>query len=134
MQNQVPELLSSCLSILKSVVSEDCRYRVGSPRPSRPSNTLQILILNVAQILAYTHRHDPRVISEIAFAMIPAFYSFPRQMHPRLLHFFETSIVRIALQNLARLQGTVSQEPILVSTRKSNISIYSLHDINTMCN
>lgn len=116
------------------MVSEDCRYRVGSPRPSRPSNSLQILTLNVAQILAYTHRHDPRIISEIAFAMMPAFHSFPRQMHPRLLHFFETSVVRIILQNLARLQGTVSQDSTLVTNRMNGVSNFSLHNTDTIYN
>ncbi|KAF8163325.1 hypothetical protein B0H34DRAFT_805778 [Crassisporium funariophilum] len=104
-QVQVPELLSLCVSILASVVSEDCRYQVAIPRPSRPPNALQVLTLNIAQFLIHAHRHDPRVISQIAFAMIPAFSTFDSQMHSRLLSFFESSVVRIVLQNLETIQG-----------------------------
>lgn len=101
----VPELLSLYVSILASVVAEDCRYKIALPRPSRPPNALQILTLNIAQFLIHFHRHDPRIISHIAFAMIPAFSTFPPQMYIRLLYFYETSILRLVLQDLGRLQG-----------------------------
>ena len=101
----VPELLFICVSILASVIAEDCRYKVALPRPERPPNALQILTLNIAQFLIHFHRHDPRIISHIAFAMIPAFSTFPPQMHIRLLNFFETNIVRLVLQDLGRFQG-----------------------------
>ncbi|KDR81629.1 hypothetical protein GALMADRAFT_239698 [Galerina marginata CBS 339.88] len=104
-QVQVPELLSLCVSVLRSIVSEDCRYRVASPRPSRPPNSLQILTLNIAQFLVHSHRHSPRVISQIAFAMIPALHTFNSSMNPRLLFFFESSVVRIVLENLEDIQG-----------------------------
>ncbi|KAF8964709.1 hypothetical protein BDZ97DRAFT_1815206 [Flammula alnicola] len=110
-QVQVPQLLSLCMSILASVVSEDCRYRVASPRPSRPPNSLQILTLNIAQFLIHSHRHDPQVISQIASAMIPAFYTFHHQMHARLLSFFESSVIRVVLHSLGQLQGLSVQEP-----------------------
>ena len=93
------------MSILASVVAEDCRYKASLPRPERPPNALQILTLNIAQFLIHFHRHDPRIISHIAFAMIPAFSSFPPQMYIRLFNFFETNIVRLVLQDLGRLQG-----------------------------
>lgn len=108
----VPELLSLCVSILASVITEDCRYKIAMPRPSRPPNALQILILNIAQFLIHVHRHDPRVVSRIAFAMIPAFYTFPPQMRIRLLYFFETSIVRLVLQDPGRLQGLSMKDNI----------------------
>ena len=101
----VPELLFICVSILASVVAEDCRYKIALPRPERPPNALQILTLNIAQFLIHFHRHDPRIISHIAFAMIPAFSTFPPQMHIRLFNFFETNIVRLVLQDLGRLQN-----------------------------
>lgn len=104
---RVPELLSLCIYVLGSIVSEDCRYKVASPRPSRPPSTLQALTLNIAQFLAQVHRNDSQVISQIAFAMIPAFSTFDAQMHPRLLIFFETTIVRPVLSNLKQLQGKV---------------------------
>ncbi|KAJ3516626.1 hypothetical protein NLJ89_g1005 [Agrocybe chaxingu] len=109
-QVHVPELLSLCLSILESIVSEDCRYRVAFPRPSRPPNALQALTLNVAQFLIHCHRHDPRIISQIAQAMIPAFSTFDAQMYPRLLSFFEMSVVRVVLQSLRLLQGFLAQD------------------------
>ena len=106
----VPELISLCVSILASVVAEDCRYRIASPRPSRPPNALQLLTLSIAQFLIHFHRHDPQIISHIAFAMIPAFSTFPPQMYIRLLYFFETSIVRLVLEDLGRLQGLFVNE------------------------
>ena len=118
----VPELLSLCASILASVVAEDCRYKIALPRPSRPPNALQILTLNIAQSLIYSHRHDPRIISHIAFAMIPAFTTFPPQMYIRLLYFFETSIVRLVLENLGRLQGlSVNQNLLEESSERTMI-------------
>src|SRR5258708_34770174 len=75
----VPELLSLCIYILGSIVWEDCRYKVALPRPSRPPNTLQVLILNIARFLAHAHRNDAQVISQVAFAMIPAFSTFDAQ-------------------------------------------------------
>ncbi|KAF9533011.1 hypothetical protein CPB83DRAFT_806739 [Crepidotus variabilis] len=111
-QIEVPQLLSVCISILASVVSEDCRYRVASPRPSRPPNMLQALTLNIAQFLAHTHRHDPEVIAQISFAMIPAFSAFEPQMHIRLITFFDISIIRGALFSLKLLQGqSILQTP-----------------------
>ena len=101
---RVPELLSLCIYVLASIVLEDCRYKVASPRPSRPPNTLQALTLNIAQFLAYVHRNDSLVISQIAHAMIPAFSTFDAQMHLRLLIFFETTIVQPVLSNLKPLQ------------------------------
>ena len=91
---------------------EDCRYKIALPRPSRPPNALQILTLNIAQFLIHIYRYDPQVISHIAFAMIPAFSTFPPQMHIRLLYFFETSIVRLLLEDLGRLQGLSVKEKL----------------------
>jgi hypothetical protein len=107
---QVPELLSLCVAILGSIVAEDCRYRVASPRPSRPPNALQILTLNIAQFLLHTHQHNPYVISQVTFAMLPAFYTFHPQMYTRLLTFVETSVVRIVLQSLGHLHKSIVPE------------------------
>jgi len=104
----VPELLSLCIYILGSIVWEDCRYKVALPRPSRPPNTLQVLILNIARFLAHAHHHDAQVISQIAFAMIPAFSTFDAQMHPRLFNFFELSIIQPVLSSLKQLQGQIN--------------------------
>lgn len=107
---QAPELLSQCISVLASVVSEDCRFKISSPRPSRPPNALQAVVLDVAQFLIHTQRHDPKVISQIGFALIPAFSTFHVEMQPRLLAFFEEGIVRGALEDLNRSQGPAPVE------------------------
>ncbi|SJL00440.1 uncharacterized protein ARMOST_03753 [Armillaria ostoyae] len=99
------ELLSQCISILSSVVSEDCRYKISSPRPSRPPNALQALTLKVAQFLLHVHRRNPKVVSQIGFALIPAFYTFPPEMSARLLAFFEECIIRGILDDLREVQG-----------------------------
>ncbi|KAF8910955.1 hypothetical protein CPB84DRAFT_1842225 [Gymnopilus junonius] len=111
----VPGLLSLCISILKSVVSEDCRYRVALPRPSRPPNSLQVLTLNIAQFLVHTHRHSPQIISQIAFAMIPAFYTFSPSLYTRLLFFFKSSIINTTLEALEHLR-----DPTLKSSHQTH--------------
>ncbi|KAH0583846.1 hypothetical protein H2248_009444 [Termitomyces sp. 'cryptogamus'] len=104
---RTPELLSSCISVLASVVLEDCRYQIAFPRPSCPPNALQALALDVAQFLLHAHRHDPIVISNIGFTMIPAFSTFRPEMHGRLLNFFETAVIRGVLEDLEHIQGTI---------------------------
>ncbi len=86
-------------------MSEDCRYKISSPRPSRPPNALQALTLTVAQFLLHVHRRNPKVVSQIGFALIPAFYTFPPEMYARLLAFFEECIIRGILDDLREVQG-----------------------------
>ncbi|KAJ7063344.1 hypothetical protein C8F01DRAFT_1132647 [Mycena amicta] len=100
-----PELLSQCISVLASVILEDCRFQIRIPRPSRPPNSLQALVLDVAQFLLHTHRHDPKIVSDIGFALIPAFNTFAPSMHSRLLAFFEDGVIRNVLDDLARARG-----------------------------
>ncbi|KAJ7235476.1 hypothetical protein B0H12DRAFT_1141671 [Mycena haematopus] len=100
-----PELLSQCISVVASVILEDCRFQTQVPRPSRPPNSLQALILDVAQFLLHIHHHDPKVISKIGLALIPAFSTFPSEMQGRLLAFFEDGVVRKLLENLERARG-----------------------------
>ncbi|KAF9464728.1 hypothetical protein BDZ94DRAFT_1255766 [Collybia nuda] len=116
-QVQAPELLSVSISVLASVVLEDCRYRISSPRPSRPPNALQALSLDIAQYLLHAHRHSPQIISRIGFAMIPAFSTFPPEMHTRLLTFFE-SVVRGILRDLGQIQG-IDLAPVHNSAQES---------------
>ncbi|KAI0362213.1 hypothetical protein OH77DRAFT_1416438 [Trametes cingulata] len=103
---RAPQLLSQCISILASVISEDCRFKISSPRPSRPPNSLQAVTLDVAQFLLHAHRHDPRVISQIGFALLPAFLTFSPEMHTRLLSFFDDGVLGNVLADLRNLQGT----------------------------
>ena len=102
---QAPELLSQCINVLASVVMEDCRFKISSPRPSRPPNALQTVVLDVAQFLLHSQRHDVKVVSQIGFALIPAFSTFPVEMQPRLLAFFEDGIIRGVLDDLKKAQG-----------------------------
>ncbi|KAG7092480.1 hypothetical protein E1B28_008832 [Marasmius oreades] len=104
-QDRDPGLLAKCISILSSIVLEDCRFKVASPRPTRPPNALQAMTLEVARFLLYTHRHSPSTISDIAFALIPAFATFPYEICGRLLAFFEECVVRNALAELRLFQG-----------------------------
>ncbi|KAJ6596919.1 hypothetical protein DFH09DRAFT_972654 [Mycena vulgaris] len=101
-----PELLSQCISILASVVLEDCRFQTHSPRPSRPPNSLQALVLDVSQFLLHTHHHDPKIVSDIGLAIIPAFSTFQPEMHVRLLAFFEDGVMRSILDDLGRARGS----------------------------
>jgi hypothetical protein len=66
---------------------------------------LQAVVLDVALFLIHTQRHDPKIISQIAFALIPAFSTFHIEMQPRLLAFFEEGIIRDVLEDLSRIQG-----------------------------
>lgn len=100
----IPHLLSLCISILSSIVSEDCRFQIISHRPSRPPNSLQIATLNVAQFLINAHLHDPKVVSQVGFAIIPAFSTFPREMQGRLMMFFQDVVIRGLLETLSRSQ------------------------------
>ena len=98
---------SSCwISILASVIAEDCRFKIAAPRPSRPPNSLQFAVLDVAKFLLHTHRHDPRVISQIGFTLLPAFTTFTPEMHTRLLAFFDDSVLGNLLADLRSFQGT----------------------------
>lgn len=117
---RLSEVLSLCVAVLASVVTDDCRYRVAGPRPSRPQNTLQFLTLSVAQFIIHTHRHSPQIISQIASAMIPAFYTFAPQMYIRLLGFFETSILRISLLALESIRARPSLEANIPTTGEYN--------------
>ncbi|PFH54331.1 hypothetical protein AMATHDRAFT_38260 [Amanita thiersii Skay4041] len=116
---QAPELLTQCVHVIASVVQEDCRYKVAAPRPLRPPNALHAICLDIAQFLLHAHRHLPRVVSQIGFAIIPAFSTFPREMQGRLLKFFEECIIRGLLQELSVSQGGRTEDSIY----ESNASI-----------
>ncbi|KIP09568.1 hypothetical protein PHLGIDRAFT_67270 [Phlebiopsis gigantea 11061_1 CR5-6] len=102
---QAPELLSQCLSILSSVVLEDCRFKVYAPSLFKPPHALQGMTLDVAQILIHLHRQEPRILSQIGFAVVPAFQTFPPSMHLRLLSFFDDGVLGGMLEGLQKLQG-----------------------------
>ncbi|KAJ3801305.1 hypothetical protein GGU11DRAFT_741651 [Lentinula aff. detonsa] len=118
-------LLTKCILAISSVVSEDCRFQISSPSPSRPPYALQAITLEVAQFLLHAYRHTSEIVSQIAFAVIPAFSTFPREMHARLLAFFEECVTRNALEELRSIQGagdvTSSQgEQLMLCSRQQN--------------
>ncbi|KAF5358295.1 hypothetical protein D9756_001552 [Leucocoprinus leucothites] len=117
-RNQVfaSELLTLCISVLASVITEDCRFQTNSPRPFCPPNALQALTLNVAQVLLHINTSDPRTVSQIGLALIPAFSSFSREMYPRLISFFNQGIIRNSLSDLRRLQGVVVKQSMIESS------------------
>ncbi|KAG1782540.1 hypothetical protein EV702DRAFT_387062 [Suillus placidus] len=108
--SQAASLTTPCISILSSVISEDCRFQISSPRPSKPPNALQSVCLDIAQFLAHVHSNEPSIISRIAFAVLPAFGTFRSEMHPRLLSFFDNVILRGVFEDLNRIRGYVSTD------------------------
>ncbi|KAF9227888.1 hypothetical protein BS17DRAFT_410420 [Gyrodon lividus] len=104
-RSQAPELLSQCISVISSVISEDCRFQTSSPKPSRPPKALQSISLDVARLLIHVNRDTPSIASRIAFAVIPAFSTFPPEMHPRLLSFFDNALLRGTLEDLNCARG-----------------------------
>ncbi|KAF8478567.1 hypothetical protein DFH94DRAFT_633058 [Russula ochroleuca] len=107
------ELLSQCISVLQSIVSEDCRFPLTPPRPTRPPNSLQAISLDIALLLVHMHAESHAVISQVGFALLPAFVSFKAEMHPRLLLFFE-GILRGMLHEERRLRGLANGEHFAV--------------------
>lgn len=97
-----------CVSILSSMVLEDCRFQISSPRLTRPPNALQAVTLDVAQILVHLYRDNPRVLYETGVVLVPAVSSFSPRMHGRLLKFFENGILRFMLEDLKAMQRNYS--------------------------
>ena len=105
-----PNLLAHSISTLASIVTEDCRFQVATPRPSRPPNALQSVTLDAAGYLLHMNRRNPKVVSRIGFALLPAFYTFSPEMHLRLLAFFDTMVMRPMLESLKEARGNVPIE------------------------
>ncbi|KAI9446343.1 hypothetical protein H4582DRAFT_1905062 [Lactarius indigo] len=101
------ELLSQCIFVLQSIVSEDCRYSLSPPRPSRPPNSLQAVSLDIALLLVHMHAKSDTVISQVGFALLPAFTTFKAEMYPRLILFFE-GILRDMLHEEIYLRSLVT--------------------------
>lgn len=120
----VPELLNECISIFASIISEDCRFQMSSPRPSRPSNSLQWVSLDVALLMVHLNRQEPSVISRIVSAVIPAFSTFPSEMHPRLLAFFDGVILRGVLEDLSGARGDTTSCISKKGTSPCSATIY----------
>ena len=76
------------------------------PRPFRPPNSLQAISLDIALLLVHMHATSHAVISQVGFALLPAFTTFKDEMYPRLLLFFE-SMLRGMLHEERKLRGSV---------------------------
>jgi len=105
-----PNLLAHSVAVIASIVSEDCRFQVAAPRPSCPPNALQSAVLDAAGYLLHMNRRNPKVVSRIGFALLPAFYTFRPEMHIKLLAFFDTMVIRPMLESLREAQGNVPVE------------------------
>ncbi|TFK54850.1 hypothetical protein OE88DRAFT_1674178 [Heliocybe sulcata] len=102
------DILSDCLTLLSSIISEDCRFQAPTPGPARPPNALQSVTLDVILVLCKMYRYDPQVLSRIGTALMPAFATFKAEMHSRLLSVFNDWIVQDMLDDLRRIQGADS--------------------------
>ncbi|KZT09437.1 uncharacterized protein LAESUDRAFT_741739 [Laetiporus sulphureus 93-53] len=101
---QATPLISQCISVLSSVIVDDCRFRTSSARLYRPPYALQAVTLDVARSLVFAHRHNANILCQIGFAVIPAFYAFPPVLHTRLLTFFDEGIFGVILDAIAGMQ------------------------------
>ncbi|KAG8959863.1 hypothetical protein FRC00_001196, partial [Tulasnella sp. 408] len=95
------DILDECIDLLEELISEDCRYRVKKVHLTKPPNALQSVCLDFAQCLLINQRRNPKMIADIGFAVIPAFTTFPPEMHARLIRFFEENVLRGMLDDLA---------------------------------
>ena len=91
--------------MISSVIEEDCRFQVKHPRPVRPPNALQAVTLDVAQLVLYTRRYDPRSMAQVGFAVLPAFRIYKSGLHTRLLAFFDEGVIAWMLFYLQKLPG-----------------------------
>ncbi|KAI9262295.1 hypothetical protein BDA99DRAFT_72373 [Phascolomyces articulosus] len=76
------------IATLDDLVLNDSRYSTANPRPSRPSFSMQSILIDVATILV-TLCNDLSLLSIIGTTMLPAFDSFPQgPLLGKLLGFF----------------------------------------------
>ncbi|KAG9038422.1 hypothetical protein FRB95_001279 [Tulasnella sp. JGI-2019a] len=94
------DTLEECIDLLAEIISEDCRFRVKTIRLVRPPNALQSICLDFAQCLLTNQKHNPSNLMKIGIAVIPAFVSFEKDLHARILRFFEESVLREMLDGL----------------------------------
>ncbi|KAI9509630.1 hypothetical protein F5148DRAFT_1367050 [Russula earlei] len=110
-RSESTELLSQCISVLQSIVSEDCRFQLAPPRPSRPPNALQAITLDIALLLVHLHARSHVITSQIGFALLPAFATFRPEMYPRLLLFWE-GMLRGMLHEERELRSFATREAL----------------------
>ena len=97
-------LFTQCLSVLSSLVVDDCRVTSLPPSVKRPPYTLQAYTLDLASTLARLQNNHPEALIDIGLALLPAFTTFPPVMLHRLLVVFEQDLLRPTLERLRALR------------------------------
>src|SRR6266498_1359955 len=92
-RNKSSGILERILEVLYDIVQNDCRYKVITPRPFRPPNTLQSIILDVAHLLVNQNPYSPGWLYELGMAMIPGFNFFNDFLRTRLLIFYTDFLI-----------------------------------------
>ncbi|RIA95682.1 hypothetical protein C1645_872613 [Glomus cerebriforme] len=86
-------ILERILEVLYDIVQNDCRYKIITPRPSRPPNALQSIVLDVAHLLVKQNPYSPGWLYELGMAMIPGFNIFNDILRAKLLIFYADSLI-----------------------------------------
>ena len=107
-----PNLLSRIMSVLKSLISEDCVHRIHLFRPRRPPHVLQATCLDVATYLYHVCDTDIRV--QVTELVIEALYSMDEGFTERICEWLEGRLGEL-LGRLAKERG----EP-MSRTQKAN--------------
>ncbi|CAJ0746089.1 13491_t:CDS:2 [Entrophospora sp. SA101] len=81
-------ILNSILEVLYDIVHNDCRYKITSPRPTRPPNALQAITLDVARLLVNQNPYSPVWLYELGMTMLPGFNYFGDVLRSKLLIFY----------------------------------------------
>nr|CAG8533934.1 14864_t:CDS:10 [Entrophospora candida] len=81
-------ILNSILEVLYDIVHNDCRYKITSPRPTRPPNALQAITLDVAHLLVNQNPYSPVWLYELGMTMLPGFNYFGDVLRSKLLIFY----------------------------------------------
>src|ERR1044072_1023061 len=92
-RNKSSGILERILEVLNDIVQNDCRYKVITPRPSRPPNALKSIALDVAHLLVNQNPYSPGWLYELGMAMIPGFNFFDDLLRAKLLMFYTDFLI-----------------------------------------
>ncbi|CAB4412992.1 unnamed protein product [Rhizophagus irregularis] len=111
-RNKSSGILERILEVLYDIVQNDCRYKVITPRPSRPPNALQSIVLDVAHLLVNQNPYSPGWLYELGMAMMPGFNIFNDVLRAKLLIFYADSLI----PQLIACQSDASDDIIVASS------------------
>ncbi|KAH7103835.1 hypothetical protein BKA62DRAFT_694808 [Auriculariales sp. MPI-PUGE-AT-0066] len=97
-------LLSQCITVLASLVADDCRVMSVPPTPKHPPYTLQAYTLDFATGIARTQANNPSALIDIGLALLPAFTTFPSVLLRRILSVYEYDLLRPTLERLRAIR------------------------------